>query len=304
MQMFRTSGGGYAALLVGTILTTGCGSLHVVKTTGDASRSAREAGNSSPSDRSARPSKTLAMTLESQDGRLAAAILAVGVAPRADTYRQLAREYRRLGVLDKAHEHFSNAVAVDPTDASSYDALARIWRDWGTAYLGLGDAYRAVYYAPGSAPAANTLGTLLQATGHLEEAKLWYARAIHLDKEAWYALNNLCYAEVLTRQAAVNTCQAAVAAAPGNKAVVPQNNLALAHVAAGDRNGARQWFRRAGEPATASYNYGIAMMATRAYEEAAAAFDEAVKADPRFTLAAKRAQQARLAAGTEGKNAQ
>ena len=46
------------------------------------------------------------------------------------------------------------------------------------------------------------------------------------------------------------------------------------------------------------------MMATRAYEEAAAAFDAAVKADPRFTLAAMRARQARLAASTKDKNAQ
>ena len=73
----------------------------------------------------ARPSGTLAMTLEGQDERLSAALLAVAVAPRAETYRQLAREYRRLGVMDKAHEHFSDAVRLDPSDAVSYDALAR-----------------------------------------------------------------------------------------------------------------------------------------------------------------------------------
>jgi hypothetical protein len=41
------------------------------------------------------------------------------------------------------------------------------------------------------------------------------------------------------------------------------------------------------------------MMATRAYKEAAAAFDEALNADPQFALAAKRARQARLAAHGE-----
>jgi tetratricopeptide (TPR) repeat protein len=241
----------------------------------------------------------MAMTLESQDQRLAAAILAVNIAPRAETHRQVAREYRRLGVLDKAHEHFSQAVKMDPADAASHDALARIWRDWGTAPLGLGDAYRAVHYAPQSAAAANTLGTLLQAAGFIEDAKIWYARSLHLDGSAWYALNNLCYAEILTGRAAVNTCQAAVNVAPGTKARMAQNNLALAHAAAGDAQGAKQWFRRASDAATASYNYGIAMLATRAYAEAATAFDEALKTDPYFPLAATRARQARIAARAE-----
>ena len=271
------------------MLATGCGASRLVKVAPD---------GGTPKDKGV-PSGTLAMTLEAQDERLSAVLLVLAVAPRAETHRQAAIEYRRLGVLDKAHEHFSNAVRLDRSDAVSYDALARIWRDWGAAHLGLADAYRAVHYAPNSAAAANTLGTLLQAMENFEGAKLWYARAIHLDKNAWYALNNLCYAMVLTGEAAINTCQAAVAAAPGAKAKVAQNNLALAHVAAGDADSAKQWFRRASDPATASYNYGIAMMATRAYEEATAAFQEALRADPLFTLAATRARQARLAARAE-----
>lgn len=289
MRMFN--GCGQVGLLLAATLAAGCGSLRAVKTAAARPPAARPA---------AQPSKTLAATLESQDTRLAASLLAVAVAPRAETYRHLAREYRRLGVLDKAHEHFSNAVAADPADAASYDALARIWRDWGAAPLGLADAYRAVHHAPQSAAAANTLGTLLQAIGQLDDAKQWYARAVALDPGAWYAMNNLCYVAVLMREpAAVNTCNAAVAAAPGVKAKVAQNNLALAHVAAGDRAGAKAWFRRAGEPATASYNYGIAMMATQSYREATAAFEEALRADPQFTMAAMRARQARLAARAE-----
>ena len=274
------------------MLAAGCGVPRLVKTAPD---------EGTPKGKGV-PSGTLAMTLEAQDERLSAVLLALAIAPRAATHRQAALEYRRLGVMDKAHEHFSNAVRFDPSDAASYDAMARIWRDWGAAHLGLADAYRAVHYAPDSAAAANTLGTLLQATENIEAAKLWYARAIHLDKSAWYALNNLCYAMVLTREAAINTCQAAVAAAPGTKGKVAQNNLALAHLAAGDATSAKQWFRRAGDPATASYNYGIAMMATRAYDEATLAFQEALRADPFFTLAATRARQSRLAARAEEPN--
>jgi tetratricopeptide (TPR) repeat protein len=290
LRMFSRAGCAYVGVLLLAMLTAGCGSLRAVKTT----------AAQPPAPRDNAPSKMMAATLEVQDGRLAAALLAVAAAPRAETYRHLAREYRRLGVLDKAHEHFSNAVTADPTDATAYDALARIWRDWGAAPLGLADAYRAVHHAPQSAAAANTLGTLLQAVGRLEDAQQWYARAVALDPAAWYALNNLCYIAVLSREAAaVNICHAAVAGAPGVKAKVAQNNLALAHVAAGDRAGAKAWFRRAGEPATASYNYGIAMMATGSFKEATAAFEEALRADPQFTMAAMRARQASLAARAE-----
>jgi tetratricopeptide (TPR) repeat protein len=237
-------------------------------------------------------------TLESSDQRLRAALLQLAVVPSAASQRGVAIEYRRLGVLDEAHEHFSDAVKRDPTDAVSYDALARLWRDWGVAKMALPDARRAVRYAPRSASAANTLGTVLQALGEFAEAKRWYARALALDASAWYAINNMCYAELLTKDPyAVTTCERAVAAAPD--AAAPQNNLALAHAAAGDLDGAQQWFRRAGDVAVAHYNYGILMMSTRDYKKAEEAFHAALLADPESTLAASRARQARLAADAE-----
>jgi tetratricopeptide (TPR) repeat protein len=235
------------------------------------------------------------MTIEASDGRLSAALLTLAVFPSAASHREVALEYRRLRVMDKAHDHFSRAVALDKTDAVSYEGLARISRDWGTPQLALADAHRAVYYAPHSPSAANTLGTVLHRLHQVDRAMDWYARAITLDPEASYALNNLCYAQVISgRVMARETCRRAVAAEPDAK--IAQNNLALAHTAAGDLETARTWFRRAGEPAVASYNYGIAMMATRAYEAASFAFHEALEADPQYALAAKRARQADVAA--------
>jgi tetratricopeptide (TPR) repeat protein len=241
---------------------------------------------------------TLATTLESTDPRLNAALFKLAAAPSADTHRSVAIEYRRLRVLDAAYEHFAAAVKLQPADASSYDAMARIWRDWGVPQRGLADASQAVAVAPKSAPAANTLGTLYQALGNFDEAKRWYNRAAALDPNAWYAVNNLCYAEILTREPyAILTCQRAVEHAPG--ASIAQNNLALAHAASGDLPEAQQWFRRAGDTATADYNYGIVMMSEHEYREAEAAFQAALLADPQFTLAASRARQARLAALAE-----
>ena len=147
--------------------------------------------------------------------------------------------------------------------------------------------------------AANTLGTVFQAIGMFDEAKRWYWRAVALDKDAWYALNNLCYAEIMTRQPyAIGICERAVAAAP-DSTLIASNNMALAHAASGDLDGARTWFRRATDTGTADYNYGIVMMSERKYRDAQEAFRLALLADPDSTLAAVRARQARLAADAE-----
>jgi tetratricopeptide (TPR) repeat protein len=142
---------------------------------------------------------------------------------------------------------------------------------------------------------------VFQALGKLDEAKRWYSRAVALDANAWYALNNLCYAEIMTRQPyAIAMCQRAVGAAPDS--AIARNNMALAHAASGDLDGARAWFRRATDTATADYNYGIVMMSTRKYRDAQEAFRQALLADPDSRLAAERVRQARLAADAEEHN--
>ena len=299
MMSLRTAGI-TSACLMAALFAAGCAPRGYVSDYAGSRRPAPTDAAAAPqpnrkADRKTGGSRTLASTLESSDGRLAAALLQLLGVPNAVTHRQVAREYRRLRVLDKAHEHYSSAVRLDPTDAESFEALARIWRDWGTPHLGLGDAYRAVYHAPRSASAANTLGTVLHAMKRIEDAKAWYARAILLEPTASYALNNLCYAEVMSGgDLSIEMCHRAVAAAPGTKAA--QNNLALAYTAAGERDIAKKWFRRANDrPSIAAYNYGIAMMAARSYKEATSAFQEALQADPWFTLAAHRANQARNA---------
>lgn len=246
---------------------------------------------------SGKPSSgTLSQTLESSDGRLGASLLKVAALPSASSYRAAAVEYRRLGVLDKAFEYFDHATVLDSTDASSYEGMARIWRDWGTPHLGLGAAYRALYYAPDSASVANTLGTLLQAIGRLDEAERWYRRAWTLDPHGWYALNNLCYVQILRRDAAArDTCRSAVGIA-GAEGRVPKNNLALAHAAAGDLPMAQQWFRRANDQAAADYNYGITLMATGNYARAVTAFESAFEVEPQSSVIAGRIRQARVAA--------
>ena len=137
--------------------------------------------------------------------------------------------------------------------------------------------------------------------GKFDEAKRWYWRAVAVDANAWYALNNLCYAEIMTRQPyAIAMCERAITAAPDS--AIARNNMALAHAASGDLDGAKTWFRRATNTATADYNYGIVMMSERKYRDAQEAFRLALLADPDSVLAARRARQARLAADAEEHN--
>lgn len=243
----------------------------------------------------ARPRPNLtALTVESWDPRLSAALIGLTAEPTAAQHRRVAFEYRRLGILDQAHAHLTAAVRLDAGDAAAFDGLARIWRDWGFPELGLPDAYRAVHLAPTSAAAANTLGTLLQAAGRTRDASHWYGRALELNPDAAYAANNVCYASIVTRQeGAVATCERAVALAPQSKGA--RNNLALAYAAAGSFERARKELERSSDAAVAQYNVGILYLADRQFPKAIAAFDAALQLNPRFDLALARAQQARAA---------
>ena len=131
--------------------------------------------------------------LETRDPAIAAELLLVSSQPTAERYRSLAERYRERGVLDAAHRNFNRAIALNPRDAAAYEGLARVWRDWGLPALALGDAHRATYFAPQSASARNTYGTVMQALGRYDDARVAYELASRLDSKGAYAVNNLCY---------------------------------------------------------------------------------------------------------------
>ncbi len=144
------------------------------------------------------PHRAALATLESRNSRLADALQRLAGRPSVEDHLIVADEYRKAGVLDQAYEHYAAARARDSACAAAHDGLARIWRDWKLPGFGLGDAYRAVHYAPRSPEAWNTLGTILQALGSPVEARLMFTKALSLDVTAPYALNNLCYAAALS----------------------------------------------------------------------------------------------------------
>ena len=122
-----------------------------------------------------------------------AALLALAALPRPPNHSRWRAEYRELGVTDDAYEHYPSGAA-----ASSRATRRRTRAGAHLARLGLSatwrwrDAYRAVYYAPESAAAHNTLGTLLQALGQ-RGRRTGSVRDARCSIRAAFALNNLCY---------------------------------------------------------------------------------------------------------------
>jgi tetratricopeptide (TPR) repeat protein len=241
----------------------------------------------------ARPLTHTELTVEGNDAELTAALMTVKARPSALNHRRVAELYLRHGLKDVAHEHFAAAVKLDPRDAVSFDGLARIWRDWGFANLALPDATRAVYFAPQSAVAQNTLGTVLQVLGRRAEARAAYEKALSLDANAGYALTNLCYGWALEGQAdkAVNACQQALRVGPGMQAA--RNNLAIAYELNGDSERAAEVLAESGDAARAAYNTGILHLAARRYPEALQSFSKAITLRGRFAAAELMARQTR-----------
>jgi len=244
----------------------------------------------------ARPPRTAMQTIESTDTRLREALAVEIAVPTAEHMRDVAAEYKRLGVFDQAHQFLTRAAALSPDDAATYDAIARLWRDAGFPNLALTDAHRAVYFAPESPEARNTLGTVLQALGQRRLAQDEYERALAINPSAAYALNNLCYASLLDGEAAkaMAMCRRALESDPSLAAA--HNNLALVYETLGDHVAARREFAATGDAAAVFYNTGIVHLARREYGSAVKAFEAAHALKPTLTDAVARARQAASAA--------
>jgi len=232
-------------------------------------------------------------TLESRDADLAADLFRLSRVPTAAAHRAVADRYRARGVLDVAYRHYNAAVKLDARDAAGYDGLARVWRDWGLPQLALGDAHRAVYFAPASAAFRNTLGTVMQALGLHEDARAAYEQARRLDDQAAYAFNNLCYLSFLAGQTqeALVACRTALSLDPTLTAA--RNNLALVYAGGGLMDRAQAEFIDANDAGRGLYNIGIAHLASSDYPAALAAFDAASRANPLLAIARERARLVR-----------
>ena len=130
-------------------------------------------------------------SIEGTDPALRTALAALGRVPSAAAHLRVASEYPRLGILDIAYDHYSDALAIEPESGDAYEARARLWRDIGILAPALTDAYRAKYYAPESAEIRNTLGTILEGRGWCQAALEQYREALRLRPGADWAQRNI-----------------------------------------------------------------------------------------------------------------
>ena len=131
-------------------------------------------------------------TLEASSPRLQRALAALAAAPSSARYLDVARAYVSAGVRDRAFDYLAEGLRHDGDDAGLHDGMARLWRDWGFPDRALPEASAAVYHAPRSAEARNTLGTILWALTLRDEAVSAFEAAVALDSSAAYAWRNLC----------------------------------------------------------------------------------------------------------------
>lgn len=244
----------------------------------------------------ARTNVTLGTTIESSDPVLASALLKVSMAPTAENHRLVAEAYRNAGISDFAYRHLRRALQVNSCDSAALEGLSRLWRDWNMPDLALADAHRAVYCAPASSSARNTLGTVLLSVGHVEKARRAFEWALRLDAKAAFAHNNICYAALQEGDgaAAQQACERALELEPGLTAA--QTNLALAYALQGRVDEAEGRLQARADTATGFYNVGMLRMSLQQYQGAAEAFELAVAARPSLGEAARRAVQARTKA--------
>jgi len=205
----------------------------------------------------------------------------------------VADAYRRAGVLDAAFSHYSAAILLDRRDAASYDGLARVWRDLGTPARGVGDARRAIYFAPDSPEVYNTFGTLLFALGQKPEARQAFEKAVTLAPDAVYAWTNLCYTAFQSADttSALASCRRAIDLEPG--LTTAHNDLGLVYAARGELEAAAAEFALAGDDAAREFNVGIVLSASGQHAEATKAFEAARTLRPGWKSATDRAQQSR-----------
>jgi Flp pilus assembly protein TadD len=243
----------------------------------------------------AQPKSTLLPSIETQNPAIQKALLLLAIHETAAEHRELAYAYRAAGVTDFALRHFQRAAALEPCDAAAYDGMARVWRDSGLPGLALGDSYRAIHCDSASAEMYNTLGTVFIALGQERNARVAFQHALAVNPRAGFALNNMCYMEVVAGHLseAERLCRAAVA--EGSTSETARNNIAALERLRGDAAGAESELLAAADSPTAEYNLGVLKFASGTFTAAAQAFDAASE-HPGMQVARRAAQQARAAA--------
>lgn len=232
-------------------------------------------------------------SIESQYPALASLLMQASSQPSSELLAAVGEGYADLSVRDTALDYFSRSLAINRRHVPALDGSARVWRDSGQYGRALTSSHQAVYFAPHSPAAWNTLGTIMQALSLYREAAQAYRRSVALDPSAVYAMNNLCYLTFLQGDNTAALAECALAVSRDRAFLPATNNLALVQAAEGMSTLAYETFVGANGAAVAHYNMGMVRLAQRRYSDAVAAFEAAYHAESTFDLARVRAREAR-----------
>jgi len=147
-----------------------------------------------PATRPAPLPPVAARTLEASSPQLRDRLAALAASPTPAAHLDVAAAYADHGVHDRAFDYLTAGLVRHPRHSGLHDAVARLWRDWGLPERAVRHAHLAVRYAPASAAAHTTLGSVLWVLAFREDATRAFARAFALDPSAAYTRRNWCTA--------------------------------------------------------------------------------------------------------------
>lgn len=203
-------------------------------------------------------------------------------AARARNVRlEVAEELARRGDWAGAFTAADALVREDPASTRARLVRGSALRHRGLDAEAEADLRAVVRAEPRSAAAHSELGMLLEQEGRWQEALQRHEEARRLAPREARFLNNLAFAYLVHQdpQRAVPLLEEALRAEPGNPRY--RNNLGFACAAVGDFARSASEFARAGTPAQARNNLGLAYERSGDLQQAFDLYLEAWRLDPR-----------------------
>ncbi len=218
----------------------------------------------------------------SLDPRFSLAHAALG-----NAYRGKARATNDRALMNQATEQVAEALRIDPNQTEARLSLANIYRATGRNGAAVEELRRALTDQPSNDDARRLLGDILAAEGRPDEALVELQRAVALRPQYWRNQQSLGVFYLRTRKLneAITTFTRLTELKPDDD--LPYQQLGAAYQTLGDNTRARQNYERsiALNPNPGSYtNLGTILYAEGKYEEAARAYEEAIRLSPKRAL--------------------
>lgn len=186
----------------------------------------------------------------------------------------------------EAEAQITSALKITPDDPSAIEAMGKVELATGRLEEAKASYEKALSKQkdPLSWKAYNALGFIADRQGRYGEAKKYYMKALAGSPDNPVILNNLGVSSLLAgdEASAEKYLSTAREKAEPSKPGIISNNLGLVFARKGDYQSALEYFREAGDSASAYYNLGCIYMSEGKYTEAESAFENAIKSSPGY----------------------